>query len=145
MFLERSHNGVIIKCISHAVIFWSGMESLSHVFNVDYDSPSSKAYLIYSISMTPALLPAPSPSTQDLGARMQSSTRDIALDSVPFHKGRPRGLEELRSTQVLWRLEYSPHRKAVLVKPLWYGHISKEQDGIFPSEKGLYWTDKREI
>lgn len=77
------------------------MESLSHVFNVDYDSPSSKAYLIYSISMTLAVLPALSPSTQDLGARMQSSTRDIALDSVPFHKGRPRGLEELRSTQVL--------------------------------------------
>lgn len=77
------------------------MESPSHVFNVDYDSFSSNAYLIYSISRTLSLLPAPSPSKQDVGARMQSSTRDKALASVPFHKGRPRGLEELRSTQVL--------------------------------------------
>lgn len=99
------------------LLVWHGV---SHVFNVDYhsSSSSSKAYLIYAISMTVSLLPAPRPSKQDLGARMQSSTRDIALDSVPFHKGRPQGLEELRSTQVLYRLAYSPHRKGVLVKPL---------------------------
>lgn len=109
--------------------FRSGMGSLSclhcGVWLPFFQGPSHVLHLNHTV-----------PSAYSKSVQTEAvSERDKARYSVRFHKGRPRGSGELRSTQVLSRLAYSPHRKGVFVKALWYGHISRERDESFTFEK----------
>lgn len=79
------------------MIFRSGVESLSHVFNVGSDGPPSKAYLIFPILITQCLLLVQVLPNKTREQKRNRPGGQSSLYSVSFHRGRPWRLRALRS------------------------------------------------